>query len=92
MQSQLWAAQRKGGGPTLLAHGTATERTLYHLRMVVEVMGVSNLSMSERKLFAHELEARLDQLLLLSLRQRSAQEPAARLEALPRATQECVLH
>ena len=48
--------------------------------------------MSERKLFAHELEARLDQLLLLSLRQRSAREPAARLEALPRATQERVLH
>jgi nitric oxide reductase NorD protein len=48
--------------------------------------------MSERKLFAHELEARLDQLLLLSLRQRSAQEPAAQLEALPRETQERVLH
>jgi nitric oxide reductase NorD protein len=48
--------------------------------------------MSERKLFAHELEARLDQLLLLSLRQRSASVPAARLEALPRQTQERVLH
>jgi nitric oxide reductase NorD protein len=48
--------------------------------------------MSQRKLFAHELEARLDQLLLLSLRQRSAKEPAARLEALPRETQERVLH
>ena len=48
--------------------------------------------MSERKLFAHELEARLDQLLLLSLRQRSAAVPAARLEALPRETQERVLH
>ncbi|MCX7149567.1 MAG: hypothetical protein NTY05_09195, partial [Rhodocyclales bacterium] len=48
--------------------------------------------MSERKLFAHELEARLDELLLLSLRQRSAEEPAARLEALPRQLQERVLH
>ena len=48
--------------------------------------------MTDRKLFAHELEARLDQLLLLSLRQRSAKEPAARLEALPRATQDRVLH
>jgi nitric oxide reductase NorD protein len=48
--------------------------------------------MSERKLFAHELEARLDELLLLSLRQRSAVEPAALLEALPRAMQERVLH
>jgi nitric oxide reductase NorD protein len=48
--------------------------------------------MSERKLFAHELEARLDELLLLSLRQRSAAEPAALLEALPRETQDRVLH
>ena len=48
--------------------------------------------MSDRKLFAHELEVRLDQLLLLGLRQRSAAEPAARLEALPRAAQERVLH
>ena len=48
--------------------------------------------MSERKLFAHELEARLDELLLLSLRQRSAEEPAALLEALPREMQERVLH
>jgi nitric oxide reductase NorD protein len=48
--------------------------------------------MSERKLFAHELEARLDELLLLSLRQRSAAEPAAQLEALPREMQERVLH
>ena len=48
--------------------------------------------MSERKLFAHELEARLDELLLLSLRQRSAAEPAALLEALPRQLQERVLH
>ena len=48
--------------------------------------------MSERKLFAHELEERLDELLLLSLRQRSAAEPAALLEALPRALQERVLH
>jgi nitric oxide reductase NorD protein len=48
--------------------------------------------MSERKLFAHELEARLDELLLLSLRQRSAEEPAALLEAMPRETQERVLH
>ena len=48
--------------------------------------------MSERKLFAHELEARLDELLLLSLRQRSAEEPAALLESLPRETQERVLH
>jgi hypothetical protein len=48
--------------------------------------------MSERKLFAHELEARLDELLLLSLRQRSAKAPAAQLEALPRELQERVLH
>ena len=48
--------------------------------------------MTERKLFAHELEARLDELLLLSLRQRSAEEPAALLEALPREMQERVLH
>jgi nitric oxide reductase NorD protein len=48
--------------------------------------------MSERKLFAHELEARLDELLLLSLRQRSAEEPAALLEALPRELQDRVLH
>ena len=48
--------------------------------------------MSGRKLFAHELEARLDELLLLSLRQRSAAEPAALLEALPRELQERVLH
>lgn len=48
--------------------------------------------MSGRKLFAHELEARLDELLLLSLRRRSAAEPAARLEALPRAEQDRVLH
>jgi nitric oxide reductase NorD protein len=48
--------------------------------------------MSERKLFAHELEARLDELLLLSLRQRSAAVPAALLEALPRELQERVLH
>jgi nitric oxide reductase NorD protein len=48
--------------------------------------------MSERKLFAHELEARLDELLLLSLRQRSASVPAAQLEALPRELQERVLH
>lgn len=48
--------------------------------------------MSERKLFAHELEVRLDELLLLSLRQRSAAEPAALLEALPRELQERVLH
>lgn len=48
--------------------------------------------MGERKLFAHELEARLDQLLLLSLRQRSAKVPAAQLEAQPRETQERVLH
>ncbi len=48
--------------------------------------------MSERKLFAHELEARLDELLLLSLRQRSAEEPVALLETLPREMQERVLH
>ncbi|MCM2289946.1 MAG: nitric oxide reductase activation protein [Sulfuritalea sp.] len=48
--------------------------------------------MSGRKLFAHELEARLDELLLLSLRQRSAAEPAALLEALPRELQDRVLH
>jgi len=48
--------------------------------------------MGERKLFAHELEARLDELLLLSLRQRSAAAPAALLEALPRELQERVLH
>jgi nitric oxide reductase NorD protein len=48
--------------------------------------------MGERKLFAHELEARLDELLLLSLRQRSAAVPAAQLEALPRELQDRVLH
>ena len=48
--------------------------------------------MDGRRLFAHELEARLDELLLLSLRRRSAAEPAALLEALPRADQERVLH
>jgi nitric oxide reductase NorD protein len=48
--------------------------------------------MSQRKLFAHELEARLDDLLLLSLRQRSAKAPAAQIEALPRELQERVLH
>jgi nitric oxide reductase NorD protein len=48
--------------------------------------------MSGRKLFAHELEARLDELLLLSLRQRSAAVPAAQLEALPRVLQDRVLH
>jgi nitric oxide reductase NorD protein len=48
--------------------------------------------MSERKLFAHELEARLDQLLLLGLRQRSATQAAEQLEALPRQMQERVLH
>jgi nitric oxide reductase NorD protein len=48
--------------------------------------------MGGRKLFAHELEARLDELLLLSLRQRSAAEPAALLEALPRELQDRVLH
>ena len=48
--------------------------------------------MGERKLFAHELEARLDEVLLLSLRQRSAAEPAALLEALPREVQDRVLH
>ncbi len=48
--------------------------------------------MSERKFFAHELEAQLDELLLLSLRQRSAAEPAALLEALPRQLQDRVLH
>ena len=48
--------------------------------------------MSTRKLFAHELEERLDELLLLSLRQRSAEKPAALLEALPRDVQERVLH
>ncbi len=48
--------------------------------------------MSERKLFAHELEARLDELLLLSLRQRSASDAANALETLPRAVQDRVLH
>jgi nitric oxide reductase NorD protein len=48
--------------------------------------------MSERKLFAHEIEARLDELLLLKLRQRSAEHAAHQLEALPRARQERVLH
>ncbi|MEI8163773.1 MAG: nitric oxide reductase activation protein [Betaproteobacteria bacterium] len=48
--------------------------------------------MPERKLFAHELEKRLDELLLLALRQRSAAQPAALLEALPRQIQERVLH
>ncbi|MDP2134683.1 MAG: hypothetical protein Q8J99_13845, partial [Sulfuritalea sp.] len=48
--------------------------------------------MTERKLFAHELAARLDELLLLKLRQRSAAPAAALLEALPRQHQECFLH
>ncbi|MCF8179240.1 MAG: nitric oxide reductase activation protein [Sulfuritalea sp.] len=48
--------------------------------------------MTERKLFAHELEERLDALLLLSLRQRTAEEPAALLETLPRTMQDRVLH
>lgn len=48
--------------------------------------------MSERKLFAHELAARLDELLLLKLRQRSAAPVAALLEALPRVRQERFLH
>jgi nitric oxide reductase NorD protein len=48
--------------------------------------------MAQRKLFVHEIEARLDELLLLSLRQRSAKEPAALLEAQPRELQERVLH
>lgn len=48
--------------------------------------------MGQRKLFAHEIEARLDELLLLKLRQRSAEHAARKLEALPRARQERVLH
>ena len=48
--------------------------------------------MGQRKLFAHEIEARLDEILLLKLRQRSATEVAARLEALPRERQERILH
>lgn len=45
-----------------------------------------------RKLFSHELEARLDELLLLQLRQRSARATASVLEVLPRARQERFLH
>jgi nitric oxide reductase NorD protein len=48
--------------------------------------------MSERKLFAHEIEVRLDELLLLKLRQRSPEQAARLLEALPRGRQERVLH
>ena len=48
--------------------------------------------MSERKLFAHEIEERLDELLLLKLRQRSPEQAARLLEALPRGRQERVLH
>ena len=48
--------------------------------------------MGQRKLFAHEIEARLDEILLLKLRQRSASEVAARLEALSRERQERLLH
>ena len=48
--------------------------------------------MGQRKLFAHEIEARLDEILLLKLRQRSATDVAARLEALARDRQERVLH
>jgi len=48
--------------------------------------------MSERRLFVHELEARLDELLLLALRQRSGRLAALALEALPRDMQDRVLH
>ena len=48
--------------------------------------------MEGRKLFLHELEARLDELLLLHLRQRSARATAVLLEALARARQERFLH
>lgn len=48
--------------------------------------------MSERKLFVHELESRLDELLLLTLRQRSPTLAARQLEDLPRPAQERVLH
>ena len=48
--------------------------------------------MSERKLFAHEIEVRLDELLLLKLRQRSVTATAEALEALPRGLQDRALH
>ena len=48
--------------------------------------------MSGRKLFVHELEQRLDELLLLSLRRRSPRELAQHLESLPRELQERILH
>ncbi len=47
--------------------------------------------MAQRKLFAHEIEERLDEILLLKLRQRSPREAAAQLEALPREQQEGLL-
>ena len=48
--------------------------------------------MPDRKLFADEIESRLDALLLLALRQRSATLAAQGLEPLPRSVQERVLH
>ena len=48
--------------------------------------------MPDRKLFADEIESRLDALLLLALRQRSATLAAQSLEPLPRSVQERVLH
>jgi nitric oxide reductase NorD protein len=48
--------------------------------------------MPDRKLFADEIEARLDALLLLALRQRSAAAVACALEPWPRSAQERVLH
>jgi nitric oxide reductase NorD protein len=47
---------------------------------------------SERRLFEHEIEARLDTLLFASISHRSTGRIAAALEALPRSQQDVVLH
>ena len=47
--------------------------------------------MGQRKLFAHEIEERLDEILLLKLRQRSPRAVAMQLEAVPREHQESLL-
>ncbi|MBK8761144.1 MAG: nitric oxide reductase activation protein [Sulfuritalea sp.] len=47
--------------------------------------------MGQRKLFAHEIEERLDEILLLKLRQRSPRAVAMQLEAAPREHQESLL-
>jgi nitric oxide reductase NorD protein len=47
---------------------------------------------TERRLFEHEIEARLDTLLFASISHRSTGRIAAALEALPRSQQDVVLH